>query len=105
MTGTTSRGGRRPRARARWSGRSPAPGFHTGAKLAGVTGSVGKRLFGTLIAASTAFLLLAATASAATFTVTDDGDGADAAIDGSCDDGTSAPNCTLRAAIQEANAT
>ncbi|HEC65646.1 MAG TPA: response regulator, partial [bacterium] len=38
----------------------------------------------------------------ATFTVDSTGDGADAGIDGSCDDG--GGNCTLRAALEESNA-
>jgi hypothetical protein len=42
-------------------------------------------------------------ASAATFTVNDTGDGADAVINGSCADANT--KCTLRAAIQESNAT
>ena len=46
--------------------------------------------------------LLLTRADAANFTVTTTSDGADAAINGVCDTGTG--NCTLRAALQEANA-
>lgn len=49
----------------------------------------------------TAVVLLPQTASAATFTVDSTADNGDDVLDGTCDDG--AGNCTLRAAIEEAN--
>jgi hypothetical protein len=55
------------------------------------------------VATSTALIAVAPPAAAATFTVDDVGDGADATLNGTCSD--SSNNCTLRAAIQEADNT
>ena len=58
------------------------------------------------IAVATVFLALPAGAQAATFVVNSTGTGSDVAIDGSCDtDATADVDCTLRAAIEEANST
>ncbi|MCB0865163.1 MAG: hypothetical protein KDB58_05580 [Solirubrobacterales bacterium] len=62
------------------------------------------RLLVVLVAASVA--APAASAEAATFSVNSIGTGSDVAIDGSCDtDATADVDCSLRAAIEEANAT
>ena len=59
-----------------------------------------------LIAGCFAVLAPATGASAATFTVDSTQTGADVAINGTCDsDATADVDCTLRAAVEEANAT
>ena len=72
-----------------------------------VRAALGRAVLSALAAIVTA--LAAMPASAATFTVNSTGDAADATIDGACDTGATiaggAAECTLRAALAEANAT
>src|SRR5215208_683888 len=81
----------------------PPSRFKRNRRTSSLTAFIG--LVGLLAAASVpASLLQPAARAATTFTVNSTGDAADSnTADGACDDG--AGNCTLRAAVQQANAT